>query len=48
MRFEAVTEVLTRVQLSVHSSILVKDLATAEAIPAQVATAERRGAPAPG
>jgi hypothetical protein len=44
MNFEAVTEVLTRVQVTVSHSLLVKDLATAEEILSQLeATTDRIG-----
>ena len=38
MRFEPVTSMLTRVQVTVSRSLLVKDLATAEEILAQIET----------
>lgn len=48
MKFEAVTEVLTRVQVTVSRSLLVKDLATAEEILAQLeATADPDGVSTP-
>jgi hypothetical protein len=47
MTFEAVTEVLTRVQVTVSHSLLLKDLATAEEILSQLeATTDRIGASA--
>jgi hypothetical protein len=42
MNFEAVTEVLTRVQVTVSHSLLVKDLATAEEILSQPETTTDR------